>query len=126
MAFTVDETTGDITLVQGDSGILYVTDLPTDENYTLYFAFYDDKRNIIGSEMSVQAKGEDTVSISILSSVTDLLTVDKKEDAAEYYYGLKLCLEDTGYENTLIINDGDIGDLNTVTVYPKKVEGIIT
>ena len=126
MAFYVDETTGNIILVQGDSGTLFVTDLPTDENYTLYFAFYDEKRNIIGSEMSVQSKNEDTVSISILSSVTDLLTVDKKEDVTEYYYGLKLCLEDTGYENTLIINDGDIGDLNTVTVYPKKVEGIIT
>ncbi len=126
MAFAVDETTGDITLVQGDSGTLIVTDLPTDESYTLYFAFYDEKRNIIGDEMTVDTNGSDTASVSILSSVTDLLTVDKNEDSAQYYYGLKICLEDTGYENTLIINDGDIGDVNTVTVYPKKVEGIVT
>ncbi len=76
--------------------------------------------------MYVQSNGSDTVSIEILSSLTDLLTVDENEDSTEYYYGLKLCLEDTGYENTLIINDGDIGDINTITVYPKKVEGIIT
>lgn len=126
MAFVVDEDTGDITLVQGDSGTLIVTDLPEDESYTLYFAFYDEKRNIIGDEMTVETDGSGTASISVLSSVTDLLTVDKNEDSAQYYYGLKLCLEDTGYENTLIINDGDIGDLNTVTVYPKKVEGIVT
>ncbi len=126
MAFYVDETTGNITLVQGDSATLVVNGLPTDENYTVYFAIYDENRNIIGEEMKIQSNGSSTVSIAILSSLTDLLTVDSSEDTAEYYYGLKICLEDSGYEDTLCINDSDIGDINTVTVYPKKVEGIIT
>ena len=125
MAFIVDDA-GNITLVQGDSGMLVVQDLPTDKSYTVYFSIYNSKRNIVGEEIFVNANYSPTVKISVTASLTDLLTVSRADDTAEYYYGLKICDSDTGEEDTLMIENGDIGDLNTITVYPKKVEGLIS
>lgn len=125
-AFIVDEKTGNITLVQGDSGTLIVQGLPSDKNYTVYFAIYNENRKIIGEEMKVQSNGSDVVTLKILSSLTDLLKVDLDETTAEYYYGLKLCNEDTDYEDTLCVGNNDIDGINTITVYPKKVEGVVT
>lgn len=125
MAFVVDEDTGDITLVQGDSGEITINGLPIGSNYTVYFAFYNDKREIIGQEVSMQTNSASVITMFIPASLTDLLTVKKNEDSAEYYYGIKICNSLTGSEETLCINNSDIGALNTVTVYPKKVEGII-
>ena len=51
MAFVVDENTGDITLVQGDSGEIVIEGLPTDGNYSVYFAFYNENRKTIGEEV---------------------------------------------------------------------------
>lgn len=124
MAFIVDDK-GNITLVQGDSGRLIVDDLPTDKNYIVYFAFYDANRRIIGDEIQVLANYSPSVVLFITASLTDLLNVLITDETAEYYYGLKICDSETNEEDTLIIEDGDIGDLNTVTVYPKKVEGFI-
>lgn len=132
MAFIVDKN-GNIELVQGDSGMLVVEDLPTDKDYTVYFAIQDAKRNIIGSQISTNAysgTAPDTtrvtsVTFAITASLTDLLTVPKGEDTAEYYYGIKICNSASpSSEDTLMINDSDIGDINTITVYPKKVEGL--
>ena len=50
------------------------------------------------------------------------MTIPKNKEYAIYYYGIKLC-SDNGFEDTLLIGNGDIGTLNTMTVYPKKVEG---
>ena len=124
MAFIIDTETGDMTLVQGDSGELFVQGLNTDKNYTVYFAFYNSKRKILGSEISVEANQSDHVILSVLASLTDLLTVPQGYETAEYYYGIKVCDSLTGYEDTVTIGNKDIGDLNTVTVYPKKVEGL--
>ena len=124
MAFVVDEDTGDITLVQGDSGEIVIDGLPADCNYSVYFAFYNENRKTIGEEVR-QSYSASVVSMFIPSSLTDLLTVNKDDDYTEYYYGIKICNENTGYEDTMCINDGDIGSLNTVRVYPKKVEGTI-
>lgn len=121
MAFIVDEF-GNIETYQGDSGTLVVEELPTDRNYSLYFSIYNDKRQIIGETEPIALNGATMKSIPIEASLTDLLTVPKDEDYAEYYYGLKLCVN--GEEDTLIIDDGDIGSLNIVRVYPKKVEGV--
>ena len=124
MAFIVDDK-GNITLVQGDSGRLIVDDLPTDKNYVVYFSFYDENRRIIGEEIQVLANYSPSVVLFITASLTDLLKVLITDETAEYYYGLKICDSETDEEDTLMIEDGDIGDLNTVTVYPKKVEGFI-
>ncbi|MBR1374366.1 hypothetical protein IJ556_07970 [bacterium] len=126
MAFVVDEDTGNITLVQGDSGEITVNGLPVDKNYSIYFSFYDEKRKIIGTEATAQTGYAAIKTFTIPSSLTDLLKVDKEDEYAIYYYGIKLCDSTTGFEDTVCINDGDIGDLNYVYVYPKKVEGITT
>jgi hypothetical protein len=124
MAFIVDTETGDLTLVQGDSGELFVEGLNTDKDYTVYFAFYNNRRRILGTEISVEANRSDHVILSIPASLTDLLTVPQGSDTAEYYYGIKVCNEDDGFEDTVTIGNKDIGELNTITVYPKKVEGL--
>lgn len=123
MAFIVDEETGDITLVQGDSGKLIVEGLPTDKNYTVYFSVYDDKRKPVASEVFMSTSGSSIVTLVIPAELTDLLKVPQGEDSSEYYYGLKLCHEDSGLEDTLSIGDKNPWDLKTMTVYPKQVEG---
>ena len=122
MAFIIDSN-GNIELVQGDSGTLEITGLETDKNYTVYFAIQDEDRNAIGSEIVVTTNKSDSVAFEITADLTDLLSVKSDEDTATYYYGIKLCYEDTGLEDTLLIGDSEIGDKNEITVYPKKVEG---
>lgn len=122
MAFNIDEN-GNITLVQGDSGQLVVNGLPTDKEYIVYFAIQDENRKPIGEEIQVSANKASTVVFVLLGSLTDLLTVKKGEDIAIYYYGVKICTTD-GTEDTLLLGNSQMGDKNTITVYPKKVEGV--
>lgn len=121
MAFRIDEN-GNITMVQGDTGRLVVNGLMTDQNYTVYFAIQDENRQPVGNEISVQSNSQPTVVFELSSNLTDLLKVGQEEETHEYYYGVKTCTAD-GFEDTLIIGSGDMGDRNTITVYPKKVEG---
>lgn len=124
MSAIIDEN-GNIEIVQGDSLTLYVDGLDTDENYEIYFAIYDVYGNRVGNEVSVNSNNQPTVILQIPSTLTDNLVVSSGIDGTEeYYYGIKACLSDSGYEDTLCIGDSDIGELNTFTVYPRKVEGI--
>ena len=122
MAFNIDEN-GNITLVQGDSGQLAVNGLPTDKEYTVYFAIQDENRKPIGEEIQVNSNKAPMVVFVLLGSLTDLLTVKKGEDTATYYYGLKIC-DNSGFEDTMLLGNSTIGEKNIITVYPKKVEGI--
>ena len=122
MAFMIDND-GNITMIQGDTGRLVVNGLMTDQNYTVYFAIQDENRRPIGNEISVQSNSQPTVVFELSSNLTDLLKVGQDEETHEYYYGIKTCTKD-GLEDTVIIENGQIGDINTITVYPKKVEGI--
>ena len=122
MAFYIDEN-GDMEIVQCDSGVLTITALDTTKDYEIYFAIQDEDRNPIGTEVMVNSGKSDTVTFEIPAELTDLLTVDKDEDYAVYYYGIKLCCADDGLEDTLYVGGKAIGDRNTITVYPKKVEG---
>lgn len=124
MAFEIDNS-GNMSLIQGDSGNLTISGISTDRNYTIYFAFRDLKHNPVGGEISVESNQQDTVQIFITSELTDLLEVPIKDDFATYYYGLKACYEDEGIEDTLILGIGDMSEPNTVTVYPKRVEGTV-
>ena len=121
MAFIIDDS-GNITLVQGDSGQLTVNGIDTSKNYTAYLAIQDSKRKPIGTEISVQTNYNSSVVFVLTPELTDLLAVPKNNDSEDYYYGIKLC-DDEYYEDTLLIGNSAIGDLNTITVYPKKVEG---
>lgn len=122
MAFIVDEN-GNISLIQGDSGTLVVEGINTDKNYTVYFGIQDKNRKPIGSELYVDSNNLASVVFSLTGDFTDLLSVRKNENAAVYYYGIKVCDSSSQAEETLLIS-GEIGSLNTITVYPKKVEGI--
>ena len=121
MAFRIDEN-GNITIVQGDTGRLVVNGLNTDQNYTVYFAIQDENRRPIGNEVNVQSNMQPTVVFELASQLTDLLEVAEDEETHTYYYGVKTCTAE-GFEDTLSIGGSDMGDKNTITVYPKKVEG---
>ena len=121
MGFDIDKN-GNITMVQGDSGQIVINGLNTDKNYIVYFAIRDKNRNLIGNELSLNSNKSATVVFKLTGDFTDLLIIPKKDSVAIYYYGIKVCSEDN-YEETLIIGDGNLGSVNTITVYPKKVEG---
>ncbi len=123
MAFKVDEN-GNITLIQGDSGELVIEGLDTNQDYTVYFAIQDKNRKPVGDELQVQTNYRNTVTFMLTGEYTDLLQVDKNGNFSVYYYGIKVCSPSSLLEDTLIFENSDIGDLNTITVYPKKVEGI--
>ena len=123
MAFFIDDE-GNITLVQGDNGDITFDGIPTDRNYEVFFAIQDDKRRPIGDEVSVMSNNMSSVVISVPSTLTDLLTIKAGQETAEYYYGVKICDEATGLEDTMILGNNEIGDLNTITVYPRKVKGL--
>lgn len=121
--FIVDEN-GDITIRQGDTGRISVVGINTDKNYTLYFAIQDERRRPIGDEISVRLNKQPVATIVLNAEYTDLLVVPKNDDYAIYYYGIKLC-DENGVEDTSIIGNSGIEGLNTITVLPKKVEGLV-
>lgn len=123
MAYIV-ETNGNITLVQGDSIEIVVNGIPTDQNYQVYFAAQDEERNPIGNEIMVESLGASSVVIKLLGNYTNLFTVNEDSKSQRYYYGIKLCSVDDNTEDTLLLGESQIGGLNTITVYPRKVEGI--
>ncbi|MBR1776325.1 hypothetical protein IJ750_04555 [bacterium] len=123
MAFNVDNY-GNITLIQGDSGELVIDGINTDGDYEVYMAIQDKARKPIGTELCVHTNRRSSVVFMLTGDYTDLLKVDKNEAFAIYYYGIKVCSGTTLLEDTLIFGDSEIGDVNTITVYPKKVEGI--
>ncbi len=123
MAFKVDEN-ANLTLIQGDSGTFIINGIPTNKNYDVYFAIKDANGNLVGNEMSVYSNYSSKVIFYLSGEYTDLLTVPKGESFAIYYYGIKLCDSEDDIEDTLLLASDDIGSVNTITVYPKKVEGV--
>ena len=122
MAFKIDKN-GNISMIQGDSGIITIRGLNPNKNFTVYFAIQDKNMKSIGSELSVQSNNNSYVIFTLTGDYTDLLSVKKDESCAVYYYGLKICDEESQREDTLLVSSNEIGSLNTITVYPKKVEG---
>ena len=122
MAFKIDKN-GNISMIQGDSGLITIRGLNPEKDFTVYFAIQDKNRRPVGSELSVSSNNNSSVVFQLTADYTDLLTVKKDEPCAVYYYGLKICDEEAQREDTLIIGSNEIGGVNTITVYPKKVEG---
>ena len=122
MAFKIDKD-GNISMIQGDSGLITIRGLNPNKDFTVYFAIQDRNRKPIGQELSVSSNYSSSVVFQLTADYTDLLTVKKDELCAIYYYGLKICDENTQREDTLIVASNDLDGLNTITVYPKKVEG---
>ena len=123
MAYIV-ETSGNITLVQGDSIELVINGLPTDQSYQVYFAAQNEERIPVGSEIMVESLGQESVTIKLTGNYTNLFTVEEDKKSQKYYYGVKLCSITDDTEDTLLLGESVIGGLNTITVYPRKVEGI--
>ena len=115
---------GIITCYQGDSGEINIKGLPTDKNYTVYFAVRDTKRNPIGFEISVESGGNDLITIIVPPNLSDTWKVKSNEEFATYHYGFKVC-DGFGFEDTLSIAGSTFGDYNEIHVYPKKVEGTV-
>ncbi|OLA78689.1 MAG: hypothetical protein BHW55_00205 [Candidatus Melainabacteria bacterium 35_41] len=124
MPFIVDAD-GTITTYQGDTGELVINGIPNDQNYKLFFAVQDKKRNIIGNEIMVNSLQKDSVAITVNADLTNLLEVPMNKTFETYYYGVKLCTPGTLSEDTLFISNGNFATQNKIIVYPKKVEGIL-
>lgn len=123
MPFLVD-TEGTIQTYQGDTGELVINGIPTDQNYKVFFAIQDIKRNFIGKEIMVNSLGKEAVSINVTADLTNLLKVPANKQYETYYYGIKLCTPGTLNEDTMFIAGGDFLTRNKIIVYPKKVEGV--
>lgn len=115
---------GNITLTQGDSFEFVVNDLPVVEGAKLFFAAQDEERNPVGNEIEVDVLSSSTT-VFLDADFTDLLVVSEDKKTQIYYYGLKLTYPDglKRVEKTLNIGGKNIGDLNVITVYPRKVKG---
>ena len=123
MAYLVD-TNGNITMTQGDSIELVINGIPTDQNYKVFFAAQNDERIPIGNEIMVESYGASSVVIKLEGNYTRQFTVNEDSKSQRYYYGIKICSDTDNTEETLLLGDSAIGGLNTITVYPMKVEGI--
>jgi len=123
MAFKIDKN-ANITMIQGDSGTIVIEGLSTDKNYAVYFAVQNKNRVPIGDELTLNSNYASSVIFHLTGSYTDAFTVPKGESCETYYYGIKICDSANNIEDTLILADSDLGELNTITVYPKKVEGV--
>lgn len=115
---------GDIEIIQGDSFELSIDGLPTDQNYKIFFAIQDADRNPIGQEVMIESFGAASVPIKIVGNYTDLLTVEDGAKYATYYYGIKRCSEIDNTEDTLLVGEKEMGEVNTIKVFPRKVKGI--
>jgi hypothetical protein len=98
--------------------------LPVVEGAKLFFAAQDEERNPVGNEVEVDILSSST-SVFLDADLTDLFIVSEDKKAQNYYYGLKLVYPDgvKRVEKTLNIGGKKIGDLNVITVYPRKVKG---
>lgn len=122
MAFKDIDEQGNITMYQGDTGVLVINGLNTDKDYIVSLAIQDENRKFIGNEITVNSGYQSSAPFYFASSLTDLLEVADDEEFKVYYYGVKVSTE-TGDEDTMLIGGSKMGDMNTITVYPKKVEG---
>ena len=122
MAFYMDDE-ANLTLVQGDSGHIVVSGIPKDKNYTVCLAFSNKRRQIL-SEISMNSNNKDTIDFFVSGKTTDAFIVPLNKETETYYYGVKICLTTDQSEDTVALGNNDITVTNTITVYPKRVEGL--
>ena len=115
---------GNLEIYQGDSEQIVVNGIPEDQNYKVYFAVQNEAREPIGNEIMVESMGKGSVVIKLSGNYTRLFTVEEDKKTQKYYYGVKICSETDNTEETMLIGGSKMGELNTITVYPQKVEGI--
>ncbi|MCR5264983.1 MAG: hypothetical protein K6E29_00135 [Cyanobacteria bacterium RUI128] len=120
MSINMDDN-GTLYIHQGDSASVILEGLGTDKDYRVYFAVKDKSRKTIGDELVINSNYNPTVKFNLSGDYTDLFTVPDNENYAIYYYALKICCGNE--ENTLVLENSELGELNPLIVYPKMVEG---
>ena len=115
----IDEETGNQTVRQGDSYKFEVEGV--DDSYTMYYSVYNSSREIIFEIMATPQQGVTTFEVT--SADSNKLTVPVNKKSETYYYGLKRCKN--GYEDTLVVGNKSVSDLNKVLVYPLTTEGSV-
>lgn len=118
------DTEGNISCRQGDSGSVFLTGVPTDDNYTVSLGVLNPVDRVILNETSVVSNQLAEVEIPVSVEFTESLGVGR------FFYGIKLT-DSLGQEHTVIPNaymddDGqlEIAAPNTFTVKPKLAEGL--
>lgn len=120
--FIMNETTGDIITRQGDTWSLQVSGITDD--WDAYFSVYrgDNRERLF--EIKANPENEIT-NFNVDAANSNLMTVPAGRKTEIYYYGIKRCkLVDGKYiEDTVIVGNKEIGELNKITVYPLITEG---
>lgn len=116
--FIINEETGDIITRQGDTWSLQVSGITDD--FDAYFSVYrgDNRERLF----EIDAHPENGITnFNINAANSNLMTVPAGKKTEIYYYGIKRCKD--GMEDTVIVGDKGVGDLNKITVYPLITEG---
>lgn len=116
--FIMDDVTGDMTVRQGDTYTFIVSGI-TDE-WTVYYSVYRKSDRKIIFEIDATPQNEETT-FNISAALSNLLTVPDEKKTEIYYYGIKRCKD--GVEDTVLIGNKEVGELNKLLVYPLITEG---
>lgn len=118
------DTEGNISCRKGDGGNVYVTGIPTDDNYKVSLGVVNPPNREILNEIIVDSNQLSEVTIPVPVAFTESLGVGR------FYYGIKLTGSD-GVEQTVIPNSYmdeqgqiEIAAPNTFIVKPKLAEGL--
>ena len=114
---------GTISIYQGDSGEITVNGLDENSDYTVYFGIQDEKRNTVGEELQISVSDSSIATFVLTPQFTENLVVPPNKPYKIYYYGIKVCVNNSSIEDTLFVANGSYGDLNKIIVYPRKVKG---
>lgn len=116
--FILNDETGDIITRQGDTWSLQVTGI--DDSWDAYFSVYrgDTRERLFEIHTNPV---ENVTTFNITAANSNLMTVPDGKKIAIYYYGIKRCKD--GEEDTVIVGNKDVADLNKITVYPLITEG---
>lgn len=119
----ITDANGNTTIRQGDTFYIVLEDIDSTLGGKVYIQVIDENRKpIFTTEPSVSILGLTEATITIPASQSDLLTVKRGNDFAEYQYAVKHVKD--GVEDTWFLGDNrDFGELPVITVYPKVVEG---
>ena len=118
---------GSAVMFQGDTGYVKVNGVNTDYDWTVYFAVHDKNRRQVGEEQYVQSNYASYVEIFFPKELSDLMTVPNNQKKEVYTYGIKCCRTENGktIENTMHIGAVNYEKTNTITVYPKRAQGVV-
>lgn len=115
---------GNISCRKGDSGSVFLTGIPTDDNYKISLGVVNPPDRVILNEVSVDSNNSSEAEIPLSVDFTESLGVGR------FFYGIKLT-DSYGQEHTVIPNsymdaDGqiEIASPNTFIVKPKLAEGL--